>query len=432
MSSFFGALAPSVASLAESVAPQAGLSFDEIIDEVRRLRDENATLRTQVGMLSSIKGGGRANAAQAGAGADAATSSGSTDGAPASSVGGASSTSVGPREREHAAAIACLVNEMCCVEASMERVRLTEAVARDELAMRCEELGRALEQRVSQAEQFQRAAVATAQQQSAAKLSALEEQLATMTEEAARREALADTYGVDHELAEAEQRALAAMAQSEHRAAEARRLHDELRELKLSHAAELLRTETKVAEAEAALASQQQSTAAHESVVRALQGQLVRLSEGFNKQVEEVFALQQQLQAAKASTVDKAIARSWVVNYVESGNTARGDEMLQLMAEWWDFSEADMQRVGLTNAPHPEREYRSGLSWSDAFATFLDDQAKTEDPFARPSPRSPSAPSAPSSMRAAHRNGSLRAPREASLSEAVGAEPSSRARGWLG
>jgi multidrug efflux pump subunit AcrA (membrane-fusion protein) len=106
---------------------------------------------------------------------------------------------------------------------------------------------------------------------------------------------------------------------------------------------ELREAQALVAEAEASLASQQQSTAAHESVVRALQGQLVRLSEGFNKQVEEVFALQQQLQAAKASSVDKAIARSWVVNYVESGNTARGDEMLQLMAEWWDFSEADMQ-----------------------------------------------------------------------------------------
>ena len=90
-----------------------------------------------------------------------------------------------------------------------------------------------------------------------------------------------------------------------------------------------------------------------------------------------------------SGNADKAIARSWVVNYVESGNSARGEEMLRLMAEWWEFTEADLQRVGLSDAPHPDREYRTGLSWSDAFAAFLDEQAKAEDPLARPAPRSP-------------------------------------------
>ena len=94
-----------------------------------------------------------------------------------------------------------------------------------------------------------------------------------------------------------------------------------------------------------------------------------------------------------------------------------------MMAEWWDFTPADLQRVGLVDAPHPEREYRTpvNLSWSDAFASFLDEASGAEDRFARPPPRG-GAPAAPAG---GERSPSHRAPstREASLSESALAEP---------
>ena len=372
------------------------MSFAEIVEELHRLREENAALRTQVGMLSDIgaSGGAKCNGSASPNDSDATTS----------------------HDLEHAAAVTCLATELRRVEASAEHGRVSEAVAREELAMRCQELGSALEQRVLQAEQAQQAAVAAAQQQSAASVAALEEQLAAMADEAARREALADVWGTDTELAEAEQRTLAAVAQCEHKAAEVARLQQELGDLKAAHASEQRSAEERACEAEAAAAEAKARLAAHDGVVHSLEGQLVRLSEGFNKQVEEVITLQQQLHTAKAATVDKAVARSWIVNYVESGNSARGEEMLRLMAEWWQFGEADLQRVGLSAAPHPEREYRTGLSWTDAFATFLDEEAQADEPHARPAPRSPS------SARAS-REASMRLSREVSLSESARAEP---------
>ena len=369
-----------MSSFLSALAPKVEVSFADIVDEVHRLREENAQLRTQVGMLCT---GGAAPAPER----------------PATQAEQQEQLQRQQQQEEILAVAdaradvtcACLASELARLEASAERGRLQEAMAREELAMRCEELGRALEQRVLQAEQKQAAAVAAAQQQSAAAVAALEEQLTAMTEEAARREALAEAYGADSELAEAERRAIEAVARCEHKAAQVERLHAELEEAHKQHATQLGNVEAKAAEATAAAAGVAQQLAAKDDTLRQMEGQLVRLSEGFNKQVEEVVALQRALKNAKTSTVDKAMARSWLVTYVEAGGGEHGEELLQLMAESWEFTKEDLTRVGLAGGPHPDRECQlpgPNASLAEAFASFLeldDDDGRPR----RPPPRSP-------------------------------------------
>ena len=335
-------------SFLSALTPKAEMSFAEIVDEIHRLREENESLKAR-----------------------ARPAAGATE---------------QQRDADPAALAVvrqCLSGELAKVEASAERGRVQEAMAREELALRCEELGRALEQRVLQAEQAQHAAVAAAQQQSAAAVAALEEQLAVLSEEAAQREALADAYGADREVAEAEQRAMEAHVRAEHKEAELARLRRERDVERDEHAAALRREERKREAAEAAAAAAEQRVATSEGAARQLEGQLVRLSEGFNKQVEECCALQERLRAAKAAAVDKATARSWLVTFVEKGGAGseHGEEMLRLMAAWWEFSPEDRQRVGLLrDRPHPDREsalhVSPDASLVDAFANFLDEQAE--------------------------------------------------------
>ena len=381
----------------ESFTPKVEVTFDDIIDEVHRLREENATLKAQVAMLSDLN--------VTGPGARAALDA---------ACDGIAPVPLSSFEREHEAAIACLRAELSDVELFAERRRRSDALAREELALRCDELRLGLEQHVSQAEQAQHTALLAAQQQSAATIASLEEQLAQMAEDAARRDALADWHGAESEVAEAEERAVQAIARCEHKEAELSRLRAELAELKASHRDALVDADVRERAASARVAAAEVAAAEGDAKCRQLEGQLVRLSEGFNKQVEEVVALQRRLDDVRASTVDKAAARSWVVNYVESGASSRGDELLRMMAEWWDFSAADLQRVGLSDAPHPELEYRTPLrpSLIDAFASFVDDQSAPDEGrerFARPPPRSPA------------RGG--RSLSEGSLSEAAHAEP---------
>ena len=92
--------------------------------------------------------------------------------------------------------------------------------------------------------------------------------------------------------------------------------------------------------------------------------------------------------------MDKASARSWVVNFVEAttgggggigggsggGSSLAGSssshaaELLNLMAEWWEFSKEDRQRVGLSNDLHPSIEAKLATptegSLTEAFAAF--------------------------------------------------------------
>ena len=362
-----------MASLLAALTPSVEVTSIDMVDEVQRLRGENAELRAQIGILS--RGGACTVADYAEEGNEVSTE---REEVLVHALAESESNALVTRT--------CLASELSRIETSAESGRLIEAAAREELALRCEELGRALEQRVLQAEQRQHAAVAAAQQQSAAAVAALEEQLAAVTDEAAQRAALAETFSSDAELAEAERRAMEAMARCEHKEEELRRLRVELHELRDEHASQLRVAERRAEDAEAAAAATASKHVACEAMVRQMEGQLVRLSEGFNKQVEEVIALQHERSELRASTVDKAAARSWVVTFVEKSSGDHREELLRLMADWWSFSKEDLQRVGLTDAPHPDRERHvpPGSSLADAFASFLDEASEEADAHAVP------------------------------------------------
>ena len=63
------------------------------------------------------------------------------------------------------------------------------------------------------------------------------------------------------------------------------------------------------------------------------------------------------------------MARSWIINFVE--NVASRAELLGMMAEWWEFTEADRLRVGLLDELPPKPDVAPDASLADAFASFL-------------------------------------------------------------
>ena len=68
--------------------------------------------------------------------------------------------------------------------------------------------------------------------------------------------------------------------------------------------------------------------------------------------------------------VEKGVARSWLVNFVE--NRERRPEFLRLMASWWEFSEGDLIRVGLAEELPPEPGLSPDATLTEAFAHFLE------------------------------------------------------------
>ena len=68
--------------------------------------------------------------------------------------------------------------------------------------------------------------------------------------------------------------------------------------------------------------------------------------------------------------VEKGVARSWLVNFVE--NSERRPEFLRLMASWWEFSEGDLIRVGLAEELPPEPGLSPDATLTEAFAHFLE------------------------------------------------------------
>ena len=128
----------------------------------------------------------------------------------------------------------------------------------------------------------------------------------------------------------------------------------ELGAARRQHEPKLRRESSRADEAEAALAAAEAKAARAEVARRQMEAQLVRLSEGFNRQVEEVAELHTKVERARAAArgmVEKEVARSWIVNFVE--NTGRRGELLRLMASWWEFSEGDLLRCGLLDEPPP-------------------------------------------------------------------------------
>ena len=99
--------------------------------------------------------------------------------------------------------------------------------------------------------------------------------------------------------------------------------------------------------------------------------------------------------AAARGMVEKEVARSWIVNFVE--NTGRRGELLRLMASWWDFSEGDLLRCGLLDEPPPPVDVGPDAGITEQFAAFLDREGHSGD--------SPS--HSPSNSRPASRRGSF-------------------------
>ena len=355
-------------SIAAAVTPKADFSLADVQDVVDALREENAALKAQVAILSNVSVDGSAPPAAAPTIATAA------------SLAASASTDATAR---------CLATELRHLEAAVDAARLQGHVEREELALRCEELGRALEQRVLQAERAQHEAVEQARHASRQQVEALEEQLAWLAEEQAQREALdGGTYGAAAKLGAAEEREATLRYRCDKYEAERAALERERDAERARHADELRQAERAAVEHAAESEERLHKVETAQRVQAQLESQLVRLSEGFNKQVEEVLSVQRTLERTRETTVDKATARSWVVNYVEAsqqrgrGGGGHAGELLGLMADWWAFTSEDLQRVGLGGAPHPSVEAAaltpSESSLSQAFAFFLDDESEEE------------------------------------------------------
>lgn len=315
-----------------ALLPQAEISLTDLFDEVKSLRMENADLKAQVSLLAEI---GKNNSPESATAVAALLD-------PTSKV---AIVAEQKRAGELHCLLACLACEISSLEQLVENTRLQGNVEREELALRCEQLGTALEQRVLLAERTQLQAVAAARRQSADAVASLEAELEALNEQMASREALADAYGHDAELAQAELRLREATAIAERERATSSRLREELERMRREHADELRLCEQRNEAAQAEAAQSQIALRARDGVVTQLQGQLARLSEGFNKQVEEVLSLQARLEKAQTGSVDKATARSWIVNFVEQGTGTHGDELLRIMADWWEVSLSLYQRI---------------------------------------------------------------------------------------
>ena len=348
-------------STVAALTPQVETTFADITAEVDVLREENAALREQAKFLGSVSLPAVSDLmADTAVREPAATSSDD-----ALQCAEATRRSI---------SLELLRTELGCCEEAAVRSELQLCLDREALAVRCNELGRALEERAHSAEQAAASAATAARQAAAATVAALEEQVVELSEEAARRDALADEYSESAELRQAQERVLELRTTCEVQAAEVRRLRDELAEAR--RAAEAARA---CAEARAEAAAEAEAAAAargaeSEAVIVSQQAQLSRLSEGFNNQVEESLAARRQLDASSAEKVDKAVARSWIVNYVETAREHDGArrDLLRLMSEWWEFTDADRLRVGLGDEAPPRVAAPPDASLSDAFTSYLE------------------------------------------------------------
>ena len=221
-----------MSSLFSALAPKAEFSFADVVDEVHRLREENALLKGQVALLSQERlNPGSTPAAVAAAPAAAV-------GAPASESDGALQSlraelavNLGANPQEVREAQAKSLAEQ--LAASREQLGWLQ-VARDvevhatgaelhqaeeallwmrqrQAARQAQADGREalLLQQVAVAQQAQHTAVAESRQQMAASQAALEEHVLALQEELARRDALQEQFGVEEELAEGARQARA-------------------------------------------------------------------------------------------------------------------------------------------------------------------------------------------------------------------------------
>ncbi|KAG8460443.1 hypothetical protein KFE25_013093 [Diacronema lutheri] len=177
-------------------------------------------------------------------------------------------------------------------------------------------------------------------------------------------------------------RARAELAQSEvaELKARARALADE-------HEPELARARLERADALARVRALEADLEGVRAVARGAEGQLARLSGALHLHVAEADELAGRLREAEArlaNAVDRQVARSWVVNFVESaaargglsaqGAGARRRELLEMMAAWWDFTAEDRIRVGLVGTADALLDPRESLG--ERWGQFLDRESE--------------------------------------------------------
>ena len=199
-------------------------------------------------------------------------------------------------------------------------------------------------------------------------------------DEIARRDAMVDEYGAESERLEVQAERGAWVAKVELLEQQLATTKTELGAARRQHEPKLRRESSRADEAEAALAAAEAKAERAEVARRQMEAQLVRLSEGFNRQVEEVAELHTKVERARAAArgmVEKEVARSWIVNFVE--NTGRRGELLRLMASWWDFSEGDLLRCGLLDEPPPPVDVGPDAGITEQFAAFLDREGHSGD-----------------------------------------------------
>lgn len=404
-------------SFLSALAPKAEFSFADVVDEVHRLRDENELLRGQVALLTKEKLNpgsteGAAAAAveaaaarqQADAAAPAAASSNSAEGGTASAFAGLRAElkqNLGVDEHEVEASQArALGEQLASSREELRRLRLERDAAARSLAIElrvaedavlrgaleqeatrshCNDLTVALQEQAAISQRQQAAAVADSRQQMAAALGEMEEQVLRMQEELARRDALQDDFGSEAELAEQARQVAEWAARCRLKEAEVARLRDEGEAAQRQFEPQLRRQRARADEAEAALAAAQKQISAQAAVQRHMEAQVVRLSEAFNRQVEERDEVQAGLEASRREQhqmVEKGVARSWIINFVE--NVDHRHEFLQLMANWWEFSEEDLLRVGLADDQPPQPDLSPDATLTEAFANYLERRASSD------------------------------------------------------
>jgi hypothetical protein len=119
----------------------------------------------------------------------------------------------------------------------------------------------------------------------------------------------------------------------------------------------------------------------------AVEGQISRLSTALQLHVAEADELSAKLADARLQlrgSVDRQVARSWVVNFVENyaPGSAAGHELLEMMAGWWEMTAEDRIRVGLaetTDALHTPNE-----TIAERWVKFLNRGAEDAIGFAEP------------------------------------------------
>ena len=220
----------SMASLLSALAPKAEFSFADVVEEVRRLRDENELLKAQVEMLSQNRlnpGSAAAAPAAADASSNGSTALAGTDGdgsaagafqslrkelavnlgadpaeASSSQVKALQQQLVASREQLSWLQIARGVDALAIAAELHEAEGALLWLRRERAAQQavCEELEAAVQQQASLARQAQQVAVAESRQQMAASHAALEEQCMALQEELDRRQALQEQFGVEEEL----------------------------------------------------------------------------------------------------------------------------------------------------------------------------------------------------------------------------------------